>query len=162
MAKKSKTKKAKKPAKKKAAKKKSKSKKPAARKRVAKKSTAKRSATKKPAAREAGTAARKKAAPASSSEARKRNTGRLKFYRHPSSGAFYGAYDSTRVHVKRGNLWGEFDRSGTYIEGTLQSVDPCMCRWVAGEYLYNASIAKNKNSPWPMTRMGMRMLKKSA
>jgi hypothetical protein len=42
---------------------------------------------------------------------------------------------------------GEFDRDGNYLAGTVRSADPCFCRWVSGEHLYNERI-KAANSPW--------------
>jgi len=77
----------------------------------------------------------------------------LKFYRHPSSGAYYGAYSGNHVHVKRGNLWGEFDRNGNYIEGGIRYADPCFCRWVTGEHIYNQRITAAKTDVWPLTRL---------
>lgn len=72
----------------------------------------------------------------------------LKYYRHPyQSTTFYGAYDGTRLRVTRGDLWGEFDRNGSYLAGPLRYADPCFCRWVTGEHLYNERI-KALNPQW--------------
>jgi hypothetical protein len=77
----------------------------------------------------------------------------LKFYRHPSSGMYYAAMDKNRVHVKRGEMWGEFDRDGVYIQGTLRSCDTAFCRWVTSELIYNEKLMAANNGLWPLTRL---------
>jgi hypothetical protein len=134
----------KKAAAKKVVKKKAAAKKPAAKKVAAKKPVAKKVVAKKPAKAKAAKAAAS-TGPAAAAK--------LKFYRHPSSGAYYAAYDRHRVHVKRGNLWGEFDRNGNHLEGDIRYADPTFCRWVTGEHIYNERLLAAKTDVWPLTRL---------
>jgi hypothetical protein len=77
----------------------------------------------------------------------------LKFYRHPTSGMHYAAIDKNRVRIKRGDIWGEFDRNGNYINGPLRSCDPAFCRWVTSELIYNERLMAADNGLWPTTSL---------
>ncbi len=78
---------------------------------------------------------------------------KLKFYHHPYSDTYYGAYGPDRVRVKRGAEWGEFNREGHWIEGPIRYADPCFCHWVTGEFIFNGRLLTTKNKVWPLTRL---------
>jgi hypothetical protein len=78
----------------------------------------------------------------------------LKYYRHPYQSQFYyGAYGANRLRVKRGEQWGEFDRDGTWLGGAVRYADPIFCRWVTGEYLYNARLDEADSQLFARTRL---------
>jgi hypothetical protein len=135
----------------KAVKKKVVGKKPVAKKAAAKKPVKAKAASNKPVANK--DAAKKAAKPKVAATTGPAAAAKLKFYRHPSSGAYYAAYDRHRVHVKRGNLWGEFDRNGNHLEGDIRYADPTFCRWVTGEHIYNERLLAAKTDVWPLTRL---------
>jgi len=80
----------------------------------------------------------------------------LKYYRHPSanSNTYYAAYGPNRLRVKRGDQWGEFDRDGLWLAGSIRYADPTFCRWVSGEHLYNARLIAAKSELFSLTRLG--------
>jgi hypothetical protein len=78
----------------------------------------------------------------------------LQYYCHPFTDTYYAAYSRDRVRVRRGDEWGEFNRDGHWLEGTIRFADPTFCRWVTGEYRYNQSLMGAKEKVWPLTRMG--------
>jgi hypothetical protein len=88
---------------------------------------------------------------------------RLKYYRHPSpnSNTYYGAYGPNRLRVKRGDLWGEFDRDGNWLAGEIRFADPTFCRWVTGEHIYNAQLKATKCETFVPTRLAMQEADKS-
>jgi hypothetical protein len=82
---------------------------------------------------------------------------KLKYYRHPSpnSAAYYAAYGPNRVRVKSGDRWGEFDRDGNWLDGTIRFADPTFCRWVSGEHIYNARLIAAKSKLFSLTSLGL-------
>jgi hypothetical protein len=102
----------------------------------------------------------KEAAPTPSADAG--DPGNLKFYRHPYQSSFYyAAYGPNRVRVKRGEQWGEFDRNGNWLDGTLRCADPTFCRWVTGEHIYNAQLIAAKSELFAPTRLAAAPSEKS-
>jgi len=79
---------------------------------------------------------------------------KLKYYHHPFTDTFYGAYGPDRVRVTRGDQWGEFNRDGHWLEGEIRFADPTFCHWVTGEHRYNARLLAAKQKVWPLTRLG--------
>lgn len=87
--------------------------------------------------------------------------GKLKYYRHPSHNSitYYAAYGPNRLRVKSGDRWGEFDRDGNWLEGTLRFADPTFCRWVSGEHIYNARLIAAKSELFSLTSLGLALHK---
>jgi hypothetical protein len=94
----------------------------------------------------------------STASAEIRDASRPKYYRHPSpnSNTYYGAYGPDRLRVKRGDRWGEFDRDGNWLEGEIKFADPTFCRWVTGEYIYNARLQAAKSEIFAPTRLAQK------
>lgn len=55
--------------------------------------------------------------------------------RHPFTAMTYELAGENRVRVRDGNRSGLFDRSGVWLEGDLKSADPCVCRFVASDWI---------------------------
>ncbi len=69
----------------------------------------------------------------------------LKFSRHPYYNGRYAAIDANLVRVEiADDKWGHFDRNANWIEGPLRHADPLFCRWVPGEIIASACLAKSK------------------